>query len=747
MQRCFSSAVFSNRVWNPTRRLQTCLLVMLVALWGAATPAAFAQVTLWQTRTAQPNGGADVVTGMVVDPAGNMIVTGYSNNGTSDDYVTIKYSAIGLQQWVQRYDGFGLTDRALSVAVDPAGNAFVTGLVSPTPSDQDIVTIKYSASGAQQWVRTYTGPANGFDIGNAITVDAGGNAIVAGQSVGIGTSADLIVQKYNTNGDLQWTRIYNGPANAFDTARAVAVDSAGNIYAAGGSVDNTTAQDFLTVKYAADGTLLWARTHNGPDNLDDGATAIALDAAGNAYATGFSSHGVNDNDALTIKYAADGTQQWFQRFSGADNKNDIGYAIAVDGAGNVLIAGTSLLNASGANTLAIKYGPNGTQQWIQTYNGPGNGDDEARSIAVDAAGNAYIVGYSTGTTTSRDYITIKYSPAGAQQWLQRFNGIGNGSDFAGAVRLDSKGNVCVAGYSTASPNDTDIVALKYGQFAWNVAGQSIGSDRTHLLWKRVDNAASLWNIPSAAVWPNLTREFGPFPGWTPALIATGPSDNKARLVWTNDNGGISLWRVGTDFSIEGTWEFGPFAGWSVVSLAVDPNNITRLMWKHIDGRISIWAIDANGNIMNTVEFGPYAGWSANAIGVNRDGATRVLWNNNSGQVSLWRIDPSGAIGSIEFGPFTGWSASGIAANGGDGNTRLLWRNDDGRVSVWTVSGQGAVSAKEYGGFGNWDGRAISVSPTTSKPYLLWTRGDGLQSLWRLNPSATLLEQSLEFGPF
>jgi len=56
----------------------------------------------------------------------------------------------------------------------------------------------------------------------------------------------------------------------------------------------------------------------------------------------------------------------------------------------------------------LKYGPTGNQLWVQRYNGPGNGYDEASAIAVDGSGNVYVTGGSYDSVTSEDYATIKY---------------------------------------------------------------------------------------------------------------------------------------------------------------------------------------------------------------------------------------------------------------------------------------------------------------------------------------------------
>nr|MBA3726504.1 hypothetical protein [Armatimonadota bacterium] len=85
------------------------------------------------------------------------------------------------------------------------------------------------------------------------------------------------------------------------------------------------------------------------------------------------------------------------------------YALAVDAAGNVYVTGFS--NGAGGfpnDYATIKYDSNGNQLWVARYNGPGNSSDGASALAVDAAGNVYVTGTSYGAGTGDDYTTIKY---------------------------------------------------------------------------------------------------------------------------------------------------------------------------------------------------------------------------------------------------------------------------------------------------------------------------------------------------
>lgn len=214
----------------------------------------------------------------------------------------------------------------------------------------------------------------------------------------------------------------------------------------------------------------WVRRYNGPGNNLDEAHAIAVDPSGNVYVTGQSVGSGTSDDYATIKYNSTGIQQWVQRYNGPGNDSDYANAIAVDGQSNVYATGFSVGSGTFYDYATVKYNSAGAEQWVQRYNGPGNDDDRARAIAVDPSGNVYVTGYSYGSSsTSGDYATIKYDSAGVQQWVQRYNGPGNDDDEAYAIAVDGSGNVYVTGESYGSGTSSDYATIKYnsiGDTVW-----------------------------------------------------------------------------------------------------------------------------------------------------------------------------------------------------------------------------------------------------------------------------------------
>jgi len=463
-------------VWKYCVILALVITILAFGLTGVGckqsaptpTPSPEGNVTVTQAWVARYDGGLaddDGAWAIAVDSSDNIYVTGYSwGNGTSSDYATIKYDSTGNQSWVNRYNGPGNSeDWAWDIALDKSGNIYVTGWSTGNGTVSDFATIKYDDNGSQLWVARYNGPANGYDLAYALTLDNAGNVYVTGWSQGNFTDADYATIKYDANGNQIWVARYNGPASGEDKASAVAVDSSGNVYITGSSTGNSTGSDYTTIKYDSDGNQLWVARYNGSANKEDQASVIALDGLGNIYVTGSSAGNGTETDYATVKYDSHGNQLWATRYSGPANGEDGATVLAVDMSSNVYVAGASAGNGTGADYATIKYDVNGSQLWVARYNGPTHSEDTASALVMDSAGSIYVTGWSTGNDTSYDYATLKYSNAGKQLWVDRYDGPASRPDKAYALALGSSGSVYVTGRSSGKGTYYDFATMKYTQ--------------------------------------------------------------------------------------------------------------------------------------------------------------------------------------------------------------------------------------------------------------------------------------------
>jgi len=230
----------------------------------------------------------------------------------------------------------------------------------------------------------------------------------------------------------------------------------------------------------------WVARYNGPGSGFDDAAAIAVDTSGNVYVTGTSLGSDTGLDYTTIKYDSAGQEVWVARYNGPANDDDRAYAIALDASGNVYVTGESIDLDTGYDYATVKYNPAGQEQWVARYNGPGmeRSFDGATAIAVDKSGNAYVTGTSGSDLTGEDYATIKYNSAGQPQWVARYTRSFDvySSDEATAITVDGLGNVYVTGGTTAGTSAySDYTTVKYdpmGQQQWAVSydGPGNGTD-------------------------------------------------------------------------------------------------------------------------------------------------------------------------------------------------------------------------------------------------------------------------------
>jgi hypothetical protein len=370
------------------------------------------------------------------------------------------------------YLGGSGQDDAHAIAVDSAGNAYVTGgTVSvdfPTTAgafqtafggaethctsspDQcgDAFVAKVNSAGTALIYSTYLGGSDA-DFGNGIAVDASGNAYITGQTnssnfpttpgafqttFGGGTCGsfpcpDAFVTKLNATGSALLYSTYIG-GSGYDYGSAIAVDSGGDAYVTGGDGPGfpTTSGAFQTTfvccsfitKINSGGSALVYSTYLGGSNGGAWGAAIAVDSSGNAYVTG---------DTNSTDFPTAGP---FQAAFGGN-----------------MDAYVTKLNASGS---ALVY---------STYLG-GSGYDAGLGIGVDSAGNAYVAGQTTSTNFptlngfqdtypggSFDSFVAKLNPAGSALVYSTYLGGSWGNNNALAMMIDTSGDAYVTGFTEA----------------------------------------------------------------------------------------------------------------------------------------------------------------------------------------------------------------------------------------------------------------------------------------------------------
>ncbi len=339
-------------------------------------------------------GGSSEAESVNLDNSENLYVAGRVDG----NFFVAKYNNDGTMLWSD-----SVTDgSAYASVLDSDGYLYATG-----SSDDGVYTAKYTQSGTRLWGKSYYGTWM-FDSAWAITTDEIGNVYVAGWTGETDTKYDLIVIKYDGDGNEEWVRTYNGTADDYDSAGAVVVDGSGNVYVAGYCDNLGTYTDIITIKYDVNGNQEWVRTYSGPGYHLDIAIDMVVDTSANVYVTGYLTDPETDEDICVIKYDTNGNEEWVKTYNGTADGYDSGYAITMDDSGYIYVAGTCENEGTSEDICIIKYDADGNIEWVTEYDRPTyNGGDSADDIVVDDEGYVYITGLSENDV-NYDLITIKY---------------------------------------------------------------------------------------------------------------------------------------------------------------------------------------------------------------------------------------------------------------------------------------------------------------------------------------------------
>jgi hypothetical protein len=435
---------------------------------------AFAQPALaWQRAYNGPPDQGDEAVSIAVDTAGNSYVTGSAFGiGNTFDIVTIKYSPTGQQLWVQTYSGTANdNDQGKKLVLDDSANVYVIGYSKNSGTQSDITTIKYNTAGVQQWARLYNGAFNGPDEGASIAVDNNGNVFVTGYETTATLSYfDMVTIMYNAGGTQQWVDIYNGAGSANDVGVDIVNDGAGNTYVVGTSDTmymSAPNNDIVLLKYNNAGTRVWRRVYASPTYSYDIARAMCLDRNGNILICGYGGLANQGNNYYTLKYSPAGVNLWTQFYNYSTNTYEQPWDIIADSLGNVIVTGQGITNASAPfnDYVTVKYSSGGAFQWASRYNGPGNTHDYAFGVALDDSLNIYVTGISKGTSsTLNDIATVKYDAAGTEKYVLIYNNVVANKDDGGNAIAVKDGDIYITGKSSNLTND-DYITLRYSYSA------------------------------------------------------------------------------------------------------------------------------------------------------------------------------------------------------------------------------------------------------------------------------------------
>ncbi|MBZ0204317.1 MAG: T9SS type A sorting domain-containing protein [Ignavibacteria bacterium] len=493
------------------------------------------------------------------------------------------YSQAGVK-WIKQFVS-GTNEYSVSdVTTDNSGSVYITGSMTIDAYNTDVFTAKYDSLGNMIWSKTYNHSANGQDGGVKILADNNGNVFVACYLVSTARQQDWGLIKYNATGAEEWVTVSSSNVNyplssSGDSVFDAEFDNQGNIVIGGEfATENAVAgyPNFAVVKYnPVSGAEIW-RNSDSVDGAYDGIRSIAIDNAGNIYGCGHEMHGSVNGEQMVIR----------------------------------------------------KYSPSGIVAWTKLYNPSGDigsaTHDFGIDVEVDAAGNIYGLGVCAGggIGNERNVYVIKLSPSGSTLWDYTYGQIGlveNAVDGWAA----SNGNYYFTLNTVISASDSKINTVKL-----NAGGT--------LAWNNELNETPMMEYPTEIVGENNPENVA-----VSGVAVKLPSANwRSLLLLRYDSPGALQWRKKMNFS-DG------FAGATLSGVAIGSNHnvysagqegalqyVNAYTLRVMDATVSQSATVNNPGLINL----PNTALEINVESLTGSGLLTGSWMNNAaGNVSFQNI--------------------------------------------------------------------------------------------------------------
>ncbi len=347
---------------------------------------------LWTRNYTGEDAGNARARAAAVDDSGNVIVVGEEFVvGQNANAWARKYTPEGEVLWSWSWNGASNGDDIIhGVAIDPAGDLVLVGETFVGGSGADMLFMKMTPDSKPVWQSTYNGPGNLGDRAFGVAVDGVGNIAVTGEEYKLIGLHNVWTRLMDKDGKTKWTDVYDANSGN-DAGNAVAFTSGGDVIVAGHIYVPIGLADLWLRKYSAAGLTMWTRS---ADHMlgNDIWRGVAIDGAGNIGLVG-EVYEVAGLSAIKVAlYDADGVEVWSDLQDSEGGDNDIGRGVAFDGDGNLVAVGEEYTANDFARAWVRKYDPMGAMRWTQIFDGDGAGTDAAWGVAIDATGHVYAAG-------------------------------------------------------------------------------------------------------------------------------------------------------------------------------------------------------------------------------------------------------------------------------------------------------------------------------------------------------------------
>ena len=340
----------------------------------------------------------DVPSAIAVDAAGQVWVTGTSStNGLPGNIVTVKYGAVGAQLWARVSEETNVAAGYVALTLDTTGNSYVGG--SSTSDGSSLVAIKYDPTGTPLWIRHYPAVTGYVAQVHHAAIDSGGDLIIIGSMRAVGSPTKLVLLKYSPSGTLVSAAVNDWQTSTF--VNAAVADADGNAYVTGEAIGPPSLRryEYFTAKYSSTGALLWSAVQPPEYAWDAISRDLKVDASGNVIVTGWLWRPIDEDednfDAVTIKYSPTGAQLWSAR----STFQRLPHLLATDGDGNIYVAGETRPYVGPAGMFLLKYSPNGSQLWATDFPSIQFGN-----FALGPSTELYLNDATFGTVETRKFV-------------------------------------------------------------------------------------------------------------------------------------------------------------------------------------------------------------------------------------------------------------------------------------------------------------------------------------------------------
>ncbi len=369
---------------------------------------------IWQQTYNGNANGDDLAADVFVDDDYNVYITGATVQDTNNSYdlVVLKYDSSGVLLWTYSYNFGGSPipyDAGTSIISDNNGSVYVCGTSAGTTTMTDYVTIKLNASnGSQIWASRYDYTQMN-EIPTKIAISSTSIIVTGGSQISLAPNRwELATIRYNasTGSQTNETRSNNNVTNGIDEANDLTVDSDGNIYVLGATLNQTTGYNISLFKLDSDLELQWEQ-HFDAYGLEDKGFGVKTDTSGNIYAVGYVTNPNQGKNYSILKYNSSGTLQWSREFNGLANQDDEAVQLVVRG-DRIFVTGAAR-NGTYSDIVTIGYTTDGQIFSVNSFESQFGLNDKPTAMGIDLDENLIVVGQMQDTTGNFRHVTFKYS--------------------------------------------------------------------------------------------------------------------------------------------------------------------------------------------------------------------------------------------------------------------------------------------------------------------------------------------------